>query len=177
MMFRIVIILIFALHLNQCGYERIYSSQNINFEISEILIEGDIKIGRQIKRRLNSLMNVDGAVKSYKIIINSDFTKNISSKDKQGNPKTFLLNVNVKLTHIKDDNIEVDMIFAENINYNNNDDKFNLRRYEDSLRENLTEKIVENILIYLQSLPANVKSNTSLTGNIGYTYKSNTNDN
>ena len=176
-MFRIIIILIFSLHLNQCGYDRIYSSQNINFKISEILIEGDIKIGRQIKRRLNSFMNVDEALKSFKIKLNSDYTKNISSKDKQGNPKTFSLNVNVKLTHVNDNNVEVDMIFAENINYNNNDDKFNLRRYEDSLKENLTEKIIENILIYLQSLPVNIKSNASLTGNIGFTNKSETNDN
>ena len=45
-----------------------------------------------------------------------------------------------------------------------------LKRYEDSLKENLTEKIIENLLLYLQSISVN-KSNASLKGNIGYTVK------
>ena len=36
--------------------------------------------------------------------------------------------------------------------------KFNLKRYEDSLKENLTEKIIENLLLYLQGISVN-KSN------------------
>ena len=65
-------------------------------------------------------------------------------------------------------------IFSEGINYDNNDNKFNLKRYENSLKENLTEKIIDNLLIYLQSIKPN-KSNASLIGNLGYTKKNNDN--
>ena len=41
---------------------------------------------------------------------------------------------------------------------------------KNSLKENLTEKIIENLLLYLQSISVN-KSNASLKGNIGYTVK------
>ena len=37
------------LFLNQCGYETIYSSKNIKFNIKEIKIENDLNIERQIK--------------------------------------------------------------------------------------------------------------------------------
>ena len=76
--------------------------------------------------------------------------------------------VKVNLT-IKD-NLKETKVFSESINYNNSDNKFNLKRYEDSLKENLTEKIIDNLLIYLQSISSN-KSNASLTGNVGYTMK------
>ena len=62
------------------------------------------------------------------------------------------------------------IVFSESINYNNNENKFNLKKYEDSLKENLTEKIIEDLLLYLQSISVN-KSNASLKGNIGYTVK------
>ena len=42
--------------------------------------------------------------------------------------------------------------FSEGINYNNRENKFNLKKYEDSLKENLTEKIIEDLLLYLQSI-------------------------
>ena len=38
------------------------------------------------------------------------------------------------------------------------------------LKINLTEKIIDNLLLYLQSISTN-KSNASLQGNIGYTVK------
>ena len=39
-----------------------------------------------------------------------------------------------------------------------------------------TEKIIDNILLYIQNISSS-KSNASLTGNIGYTYKNNDNKN
>ena len=53
---------------------------------------------------------------------------------------------------ISDSGIEQSKVFSEAINYNNSENKFNLKRYEDSLKENLTEKIIENLLLYLQSI-------------------------
>ena len=158
------------LFLNQCGYETIYSSKNIKFHIKEIKIENNLNIGRQIKNRLEIFSSNDPSNVSYILKINSYFDKTTASKDKQGNPKTFNINVTTNVIFIDNENIEKNKSFAENINYNNDENKFSLKQYENSLIENLTDKIVDNLLIYLQSFSSE-KSTASLSGNIGYTSK------
>jgi hypothetical protein len=161
--------LIFLL-LSQCGYETIYSSKNIKFNIKEVKIENNFNIGRQIKNRFEVFSSDSPNNVSYTLKINSYFNKTTASKDKQGNPKTFNLSVIVNVTFIDNKNIERNKSFVENINYNNDENKFSLKQYENSLIENLTDKIVDNLLIYLQSFSSE-KSNASLSGNIGYTNK------
>ena len=158
------------LFLTQCGYETIYSSKNIKFNVKEIKIENNLDIGRQIKNRLEIFSSDSPSNESYILEINSYFDKTTASKDKQGNPKTFNINVTVNVTFIDNENIERNKSFVENINYNNDENKFSLKQYENSLIENLTEKIIDNLLIFLQSFSSE-KSNASLTGNIGYTSK------
>ena len=158
------------LFLNQCGYEPIYSNKNIKFNIKEIKIENNLNIGRQIKNRLNIFSSDNPSNVSYIVEINSYFGKTTASKDKQGNPKTFNISVIANVKFTDNENVERNKSFEESINYNNDKNKFSLKKYEDSLIENLTEKIVENLLIYLQSFSSK-KSNASLSGNIGYTSK------
>ena len=165
----ILFFLIF-LFLTQCGYETIYSSKNIKFNIKEIKIENNLNIGRKIKNRLEIFSSDNPGNVNYILEINSYFDKTTASKDKQGNPKTFNLSVTVNATFIDHKNIERNKSFVENINYNNDENKFNLKQYENSLIENLTDKIVDNLLIYLQSFSSK-KTNASLSGNIGYTNK------
>lgn len=156
--------------LAQCGYQTVYSNKNSNFSITDVKILNDQDIGRQIKNRLGVLSDATKNSDNYYLEIDSKFEKTTASKDKQGNPNTFNLIVNVKVTLTNNKNIKETKIFSEGINYDNSDNKFSLRRYENSLKENLTEKIIDNLLIYLQSISSN-KSNASLTGNVGYTVK------
>ena len=165
-----IFVLAIFIFLTQCGYQTVYSNKNSNFNISEIKILNDKNIGRQIKNRLNFLNNRNTNVENYYLEIDSKFEKTTASKDKQGNPDTFNLVINVKVNLTADNNFKKTKVFSEGINYDNDDNKFNLKRYEDSLKENLTDKIIDNLLIYLQSIKIN-KTQTSLTGNIGYTVK------
>ena len=165
-----IFFLVIFMFLAQCGYQTVYSNKNSNFSITDVKILNDQNIGRQIKNRLGVFSNASKNSDNYYLEIDSKFEKTTASKDKQGNPKTFNLIVNVKVTLTNKKNIKETKIFSEGINYDNSDNKFSLRRYENSLKENLTEKIIDNLLIYLQSISSN-KSNASLTGNVGYTVK------
>ena len=155
--------------LSQCGYQTIYSNKNLNFSVTQIKILNDQNIGRQIKNRLGLLSSNKNA-DNLNLEIDSKFEKTTASKDKQGNPNVFNLSIFVKVNLISESGIEQSKVFSEAINYNNSENKFNLKKYEDSLKENLTEKIIEDLLLYLQSISVN-KSNASLKGNIGYTVK------
>ena len=165
-----IFLLTIFIFLTQCGYQTVYSNKKSNFNINEVKILNDQNIGRQIKNRLNFLTNKNKNVENYSLEIDSQFKKTIASKDKQGNPDTFNLVVTVKINLTSNNNLQETKVFSEGINYENNDNKFNLKRYEDSLKENLTGKIIDNLLIYLQSIESN-KSSASLSGNIGYTLK------
>ena len=169
-----IFFLLIFLFLNQCGYETIYSSKNIKFNIKDIELENNLNIGRQIKNTLEIFSSDNPNNLSFILKINSYFDKTTASKDKQGNPKTFNLSVIVDATFIDNKNIERNKSFVENINYNNDENKFSLKQYENSLIENLTDKIVDNLLIYLQSFSSD-ESNASLSGNIGFTSKNNDN--
>ena len=41
--------------------------------------------------------------------------------------------------------------FSESIGYQNNDNKFDLKRYEKTLEKNLTNTIIEDIILFLQN--------------------------
>ena len=156
--------------LAQCGYQTIYSNKDANFNISEINILNDQNIGRQIKNRLDAFTSATENSDNYYLEIDSKSVKTTASKDKQGNPNTFNLIVSVRVNLTNKKNLKETRVFSEGINYENSDDKFNLKRYENSLKENLTEKIIDNLLIYLQNISSN-RSNASLIGNVGYTVK------
>ena len=156
--------------LSQCGYQTIYSNKNSNFNIVEIKIINDQNIGRQIKNRLSVLSNANKNSDNYYLEIDSKFEKTTASKDKQGNPNTFNIIVSVRLTLSNNKNIKETKVFSESISYDNSENKFSLKRYENSLKENLTDRIVDNLLIYLKGISSN-RSNASITGDIGYTVK------
>ena len=59
------------LFLTQCGYETIYSSKNIKFNVKEIKIENNLDIGRQIKNRLEIFSSDSPSYESYILEINS----------------------------------------------------------------------------------------------------------
>ena len=160
--------------LSQCGYQTIYSNKNSNFNIVEIKIINDQNIGRQIKNRLSVLSNANKNSDNYYLEIDSKFEKTTASNDKQGNPNTFNIIVSVRLTLSNNKNIKETKVFSESISYDNSENKFSLKRYENSLKENLTDRIVDNLLIYLQGISSN-RSNASITGDLGYTVKKNDN--
>ena len=48
-------------------------------------------------------------------------------------------------------NNEIEKTFLENSTYDNSEDKFDLRKYEDNLIKNMTETIFSEMILYLQT--------------------------
>ena len=84
--------------------------------------------------------------------INSEVNKNISAKDKKGNPTTFTLKIVFKIEIENSLGEKKQTIFEESSSYENNDNKFELKKYEDSIKKNMIESINESIILYLQNL-------------------------
>jgi len=135
-----------------CGYQPIYSSKNLNFNINQLELKGDIDLNRQIRDRLSNFQSnkSDQSVK-YNIKINTTSNRTISTKDAKGNPTLYALTVTINLSYSTLGETEKDKSFSESIGYQNNDNKFDLKRYENTLKINLTNTIIEDIILFLQN--------------------------
>ena len=147
-----ITIIIFFLLLLSCGYKPIYSSNEANFSITEIKLFGKINIGSKIKKNLNIYKNAENKSIFYSLKINSDQKKSVVSKDEKGDPKIFEIQISVDLTILENNKIKNKKNFKESFTYNNSTDKFSLKQYEKNIEDNLTEKIVAKIIIYLYSI-------------------------
>ena len=85
-------------------------------------------------------------------LVNKVKSKEISSKDSKGNPKSYRINL-VSNILVKDLNgIIKNKSFSKTVDYNNRSDKSDLKKYESETLKNLADKISNEIIIYLQSI-------------------------
>ena len=142
----LLIILIFL--VTNCGFKPIYSSKASNFKINEIELIQKNKLNSTIKNNLSNYSNEEGN-KEFNIKISSQKEIGIGSKDSKGNASTFKLIVKSQVIITKNGNIKNEREFSTEFNYNNSDKKFELKQYEKNIQENLTNKLIEQIIRYL----------------------------
>ena len=141
----------FLIFLGSCGYERIYLSKDLNFNITELEFKSNQKINKSIERTFNNLnKNTNG--KKIKAVINSQKEKKIITKDKKGNPNLFELSIYVEIYLYGNKNLLSKKTFIKNNKYSNNENKFDLNIYEQNLEKILNQKIVEEIFTYLNQV-------------------------
>ena len=138
--------------INNCGYTPIYSNKDKNFVINKIVLVGDIEVNKILSNRLNIYKNNADAKRFFDIVINSKSTKTTLTKDKKGNPAQFSQNVSVNLI-ITDiiNNTEMQKNFTESSTYDSNDNKFDLKKYENNLIKNMSEKIYSDLILFIQT--------------------------
>ena len=134
-----------------CGFTPIYTSKNSNFAITQLGTTGDNKLNRIIIEKLANYKDAN-ASKQLILTINTSLNKEVSSKDSKGNPKTYRINLksNIVITDSKGN--ETNKLFIKSIDYNNKNNKSDLKKLENETSKNLAEKIAEEIVGYLQSI-------------------------
>ena len=147
----IIILILSAFIITACGYKSIYSSKNLNFNILEFEVVDKTKISRKIKNNLNSYKK-NNSNNSYSIKINSKKDITIISKDSEGDPSNFEMTIISEITILNNEKIVKNKVFSESFNYKNSSNKFDLKQYEKNIEENLTNKIIENIISYFYTL-------------------------
>ena len=142
---------IFLIFLGSCGYERIYLSKELNFNITKLEFISNQKINKNIEKTFNSInKNIDG--KKIRAVVNSQKEKKIITKDKKGNPNLFELSIKVEIYFYENEKLLNKVTFIKNNNYSNNENKFDLNIYEQNLEKILNQKILEEIFTYLNQV-------------------------
>ena len=148
------IFLIILINLVSCGYEPIYTKKGgLNISINKIETKGN----KNINRRIISLAKIkENNNESYAYNLNLNSQKNITvvAKDKSGNASVYKTTINVELS-LKNPKNQNAIVKTKNFNssfsYNNIKNKFDLQEYQKNIEQNLINRIVEEITIFLNS--------------------------
>ena len=143
------VFLIFFLILSSCGYQPIYSTKNLNFTIGKVEKE-NTSLNNKFAKSINALTNRESD-KKINIKIESDKKIRIKSKDSKGNTLVLELEINLKFTNLDSDD-QAQKLLSRKITYNNSDDKFKLKEYENELEDILITKIIEDLINYLSNI-------------------------
>ena len=135
--------------LSNCGYEPFYSTKNLNFTIGKI-DKSNTSLNNKFAKKINVLKNKK-IEKKIDIKIESNKEINIKSKDTKGNTLVFELKITLKVSNLNLNNNEVQS-FSRKITYNNSDDNFKLKQYENELENILINKVVEDLIRYLTNI-------------------------
>ena len=142
--------------LLSCGYEPIYSKKqinsNYNFSINSINYIGDNRVDEILKSKLKKIINKEEKSTGLNLNLNSTLEKVITSKDKKGNPKRFSIKIIINLEVYESKILKSKTNFEENFEYNNKSNKFDLRKYEKNIQDNLISELSDEIIRYLNSL-------------------------
>ena len=113
---KIIYILLFII-ISGCGYQAIYGTKDINLRVEEIKLTGNNNLNKKINNYFNYYKNNKNYSKIIDVHVDSSLKKQISSKDRKGNAKTFKLSISIKLNILENENIIKTKIFNKNSNY------------------------------------------------------------
>ena len=148
----LISIIILCIILTSCGFKPIYNSKSSNFQIIEIKNKNENKNSFLIENIIMTLSNKE-ALRKLKIEI--DYSQSITTilKDSKGDPSKKKLSIIVSL-EVKNekDNVLTNKSFNEEFSYDVQSDKFKMSQYEDSITNNLNNKISNDIIFLLGTI-------------------------
>ena len=150
-----ILILFIFFFVTQCGFSPLHSNRtNVNFSINELKFDGDKTIINYMKTNLNQFRN-DEYVKKFNVDINTNYQKNILSKDGTGkvsnyeiiNYTTFKISLNGKF--IKE------LKVSEKKNMTDMNDKFEEQKYERTIKQNFASSMSDKLITELSMINDN----------------------
>jgi len=152
---KILIIYLFSLLLQSCGYVPMYANnQKVDFYIEEIRFDdGDRDLSTYLKNNLNSYFVIKGN-KKYKIDTSIDYTKSSVSKNSKGDTIEYELIAIVRF-EITSENFSKELVIKENLKMNNFSDEFEERQYEKTIKQNMARSISSKLLTNISRFNVN----------------------
>ena len=156
MLKKICFIIIASILIQGCDYKPIYSNNNeFNFTINDLKFSGDEVVNNYLEKKLIKL-NKANTDKEYKIIINTTYSKSSIAKNKSGNTTDYklTLSLNLKLIQLdasKNKLKQEEFSFNENFIITKSDSNFEQTNYENLMKNNLAEILLNRLIIFLKT--------------------------
>ena len=146
-----ILFFLIIIFLHGCGFEPIFSSKNINkaqlVSIDEVNFKNYSELNNLFLRKFRYFQKNEENLREFNLALNINKTKKIISKNKLGDPETFNIEIIVDVLILNaDDDILNSKTISKNKNYNNLDNKFDLKQEENIIKDNIVDEIVDEIL-------------------------------
>ena len=150
------IIICLIIGLNACAYQPIFSEKNYEFEIENIILEGEKKVNNIINSKLRLIKNT-GSIdkKKYNVEIKSTKSRKIVSKNSKGDPLKFEMTILIEYKIMSNGNLIFNNKIEKNNIYNNDSDQFSLEQTEELILQNLTENASDIMISSIINLDDN----------------------
>ena len=145
---KLFLLLSIVLFLSQCGYEKIYSNKNLNLSIRNIKKENN-SINNELSKALLKIFSNNTSGNVFDLEIQTSKSTEVRSKNSKGDPTVYVLKLKTKIIVLTNKNNKYENNFYKEMNYNNNDDKFELSQYINEIEETLINETVGEIISYL----------------------------
>ena len=145
-------IFIIFLLLNACGYQSVNKIDKPNYNISKYEFLGNQQVNKILKKNFERNKSNINFEKEFEIIATSNLVKSKKSKDRAGEATNLTLEITVDLDIFQNGKKIKKITINENTNYNNNDNKFELKQFEKILINDLVNKIIYRIDLDLSSI-------------------------
>ena len=153
-MFQKKIIPLLLLLLSSCGYEAIYSKKNsinYDFSVSELSLVGDRIVNLKIKEKLNNYAQ-NKKDKDFILRISSTSEKITLAKNTAGDATSFKNSISINVEILMNNKFKSNFIILESFNYNNISNKFNLKKYEEEIKNNLADTASDKLIFKLSNI-------------------------
>ena len=147
---RKIIALLLLITLVSCGFKPMFSSSESNFSINKIEYSG--KMGKIIFNNLKQYLEKEGRDYNYDLLAKVSENKEITLKDKKGNPSGFRQTVTANLSVFENDELIFEKTFQKKFDYGNSLKKFELSKFENEIKKSMLNKISEEIILSLYSI-------------------------
>ena len=156
MLKKIYFIIIVSFLIQGCDYKPIYSNNDqFNFTITDLELSGDKAVNNYLEKKLIKLSksNTD---RKYKIFINTAYSKSSIAKNKSGNTTDYklTLSLDLKLTQLETSKNKLkqeEFSFNKNFIITKNDSTFEQTNYENLMKNNLAEILLNKLIIFLKT--------------------------
>ena len=140
--------LLIVLFLASCGYQPVFVNKNLkNLAFTEITVQGDKKIGNDIINFLNIKKN-NITQNQNELVLNSKFTTSEIGKNSKGEILYYQTKIDLIFQIKKDNKIIEEKLFNDEYVYDNKENKYELTKYQEEVKNNLVKNILEDIVFY-----------------------------
>ena len=145
---KLIIILVFL--TVSCGYKPIYSKNDqLILEFNKIITTGNDRINKQI---VNSFVFKENLLSNQELLLTTTYNIEKTSKNIKGQVETYRSIINTQLIIKKDDKIFKSKNFVNEFSYNNKDNKYDLVKYQNEIKNNLINELSEEVVLFLKLL-------------------------
>lgn len=147
-----IILIVFFIMLNNCGYAPLYKGSNSKFSIEIMKQDGNRDINNLLSSNLERFSNKSKETKkNYEIMINSLYAKNIIAKDAKGKSTDYQLKIDIKFKINIEGKSKI-INFTETFNMKGQNNNFEEKEYETIIKKNMVNTIVQKLILQLNTI-------------------------